>query len=127
MVQVVPIQAIPNQQFTITLGGVLFDITLRTIDDFTATSIRKNDVDVLDGSRTPAGALLLPYRYEESGNFLFVATDFALPYYTKFNITQQLLYFSADEIAAFRALPAPQFNPIAALPLRYKPVGYVSA
>lgn len=128
MPQIVPIRAIPNQQFTITLGGALFDITLKTIEDFTAVDIKINDEAVLNGSRTPAGAPLLPYRYEESGNFIFFSsTGQQLPFYVNFNVTQTLIYFTAEELAVFRALPPPQFNPIAALPLRYKPSGYVAA
>lgn len=123
----VPIQAIPNQKFSIVLGGATFIITLKTINDITAASITINDVVIIDGTRTPAGCPLLPYRYQENGNFIFASTGFQLPHYTNFNVTQTLLYFAPDEIAVFRALPAPQFNLIAALPLRYKPVGYVSA
>lgn len=127
MPQLVPIRSIPNQKLTISLGGVTFDITLRTVDDFTATDVEINNVLVLQGSRTPAGCPLLPYRYEEvAGNFMFSGGTLQLPYYTKFNVTQLLFYYTPAEIAAIRALPPPVFDPIAALPLRYKPEGYTS-
>lgn len=128
MPMLVPIQAIPNQEFTITINGVTYDITLKTVEDFTAASLTINGVDTIDGSRTPAGAPLLPYKYEENGNFMFTnSNSFRMPFYTNFNVTQVLLYFSPAELAAARALPPPVFNPIGALPLRYKPQGYVAA
>lgn len=128
MPQLIPIQAIPNQSFTVTLNGATFIISLRTIEDFTSVSIAINGVAVVDGSRTPAGAPLLPYKYEENGNFMFTnSNSYRLPYYTNFNITQVLIYYSPTELAAIRAVPPPVFNPIAQDPLRYKPQGYTLA
>ena len=99
MPQLVPIQAIPNQELTTTINGVTYDIVLRTVDDFTAVSITINGVDTIDGSRTPAGAPLLPYKYEENGNFMFTnSNSYKMPYYTNFNITQVLLYYSPAEL-----------------------------
>ncbi len=128
MPQLVPIQNIPNQEFTVTLNGVSFDITLKTVADFTAATVTINGVDTIDGSRTPAGAPLLPYKYEENGNFIFTNSGgYQLPYYTFFNVTQFLVYYSASELATIRSVPPPVFNPIGALPLRYQPVGYTLA
>lgn len=124
----VPIQAIPNQTLTITINGVNYEISLRTILDFTAVSIVINGVETVDGLRIPAGSPLLPYQYEENGNFIFANSGgFQLPFYTYFNLTQTLLYYSPAELASFRSVPAPVFNPLGALPLRYKPTGYVEA
>jgi hypothetical protein len=61
-----------------------------------------------------------------------VTQNFQLPFYTSFNVTQSLIYISAAELAALRAPTSPpvtaaSFNPIAALPLRFAPAGYVEA
>jgi hypothetical protein len=62
------------------------------------------------------------------GNFIFSnANGYQLPFYTFFNMTQFLLYYSASELAIMRALPPPVFNPVGAYPLRYMPQGYVAA
>lgn len=90
-----------------------------------------NGIDTIDNIRCVAGAPLLPSQYEEAGNFLFLTANFQLPIYTQFNITQQILYFSAAELAAYRTAPTPPvtaqfFNPIAGLPLRFSPQGYAA-
>ena len=63
---------------------------------------------------------------------LYLGPDNQAPYYTLFNVTQSLFYFTAAELAAFREKPLPPihstfFNPVGALPLRFSPSGYVEA
>lgn len=125
--QLVPIVALPNQNFSIVLDNNLYGITLKNTLGCMSASITRNNVDIIDNVRCVAGTPLLPYLYLEDGNFIFVTAQFQLPDYTKFNVTQSLIYLSQAEITAFRSLPKPQFNPIAPLPLRYKPTGYVQA
>lgn len=115
----IPIQAIPNQIFPVVLGNSLFNITLKTIAGMTYMSISINGTDVLDNARACANEPIIPSVYEENGNFMFLSPGYQLPYYPNFNTTQVLVYFTAAEIAAFRAAPRPVFNPIAALPIRY--------
>jgi hypothetical protein len=125
----VPIQAVPNQSFSIILDNNQWAILLKTVDSATVVSLSLNGNDVLDSARAVSGSLIIPSQYEESGNFLFVTSNSQLPLYTLFNVSQSLLYVSAAELAAFR-LPTPTpitaayFNPIAALPLRFAPQGY---
>lgn len=132
MPQVVPIQAIPNQTFLVTLDGNLFNIAIKYTNGVMSVSMTINGVDVLDNIRAVAGSPLIPSQYQEAGNFLFLTQNFALPDYSQFNITQLLYYFSAAELAVFRVPPtlpikATDFNPIASLPYRFAPQGYVSA
>jgi hypothetical protein len=130
--QQIPIQQLPNQSFTVLLDGNQWDVTLKTVGDATAVSLILNGTDVLQGARCVAGSFLIPSRYEEAGNFFFVTQSRQLPYYTQFNVTQSLIYASAAELAALRApkplpITAADFNPLAALPLRFAPQGYVRA
>lgn len=125
----VPIQAIPNQSFSIILDGNTWNFLLKTVEDTTAVSLTLNGIDIIDSSRAASGALIIPSRYEEAGNFFFTTANYQLPFYTSFNISQSLIYVSATELAEFRMSPlspitAAYFNPIAALPLRFAPVGY---
>lgn len=128
-----PISALPNQQFNTILDGNSWDITLRTTNDQISVSLVLNNVDLLDNARAVAGELIIPSKYEESGNFFFVTQDQQMPDYAQFGVSQSLIYVSAAELAAFRAPPASpfitaaSFNPIAALPLRFSPQGYVAA
>ena len=129
---VVPIQQLPNQSFSVALDGNQWDFVLKTAEDTTVASLTLNSVDILDSARCVAGSFIIPSEYEEAGNFFFVTQNYQLPYYTQFNVTQSLIYISATELMALRqpkALPitAADFNPIAALPLRFAPQGYSAA
>lgn len=132
MPQSVPIQAIPNQSFSVTLDGNLFDIAIRETNGIMSVSMSINGVDTLDNMRAVAGSPVIPYRYQEAGNFMFLTANYDLPDYTQFNTTQSLVYFTAAELDIFRVPPTlpikeTDFNPIGELPLRFSPQGYVSA
>lgn len=132
MPQNVPLQAIPSQSFSITLDGNLFEIGMHVTNGCMSTSMIINGVDVIDNVRTVAGSPLIPSKYQEAGNFMFLTQNQALPDYTQFGTSQVLLYFTAAELAAFRLPPVPPvtaafFNPFGALPLRFAPQGYVLA
>ena len=127
----VPLQAIPSQTLTTTLDGNLFDLTIKYTNGVMSASMIINGVDTLDNMRIVAGSPLIPYKYLEAGNFLFLTQNYELPLYTQFNITQFLVYFTAAELAAFRVPPtfpvtASFFDPIGQLPLRFAPVGYAT-
>lgn len=131
MVTQVPISAVPNQSFTITLDNNLFDITIRYTNGVMAMSLTINGIDTIDNIRVVAGSPVIPSQYQEVGNFLFLTQNFQLPIYTQFNVTQSLIYASASELATYRAIPtspitAADFNSIAGLPLRFQPVGYAT-
>ena len=129
MAQTVPLQKIPNQSLTISLDGAVYDIELRSTGNMMAASVSRNGVAIIKNARAVAGGLLIPARYQEDGNFVWLCGSYELPDYNKFGVTQYLVHFSAAELAAMRVIPAPIiteafFNPIAATPLRFKPQGY---
>lgn len=124
-----PLQAVPNQSFSLILDGNNWDFLLKTAEDTTVVSLTLNGTDLIDSARAVAGSFVIPSRYEEAGNFFFTTANFELPFYTSFNVNQSLIYLSAAELLAFRLPPpvpitAAYFNPIADLPLRFKPQGY---
>lgn len=133
--QQIPLQQQPNQSFTVLLDGNQWDFTLKTIGNSTVASLTLNGTDILDSAHAAAGAFIIPAQYLEqgAGNFFFTTQSQQLPYYTQFGQTQFLIYISAAELAALRGAGTPSritaadFNPIAALPLRFAPVGYVAA
>ena len=132
MPQQIPIQAIPNQEFTVSLNNNSWDITLKTTAGQISASLSLNNTVILSNARCVSGMRIIPSQYEENGNFIFSTQNFQLPNYEQFNLTQFLLYFSAAELAAIRVLtPQPitaaYFNQIAALPLRFSPQGYLPA
>ena len=110
----IPLQAIPNQSFSIRLGDSFYDINLRMcgassrVEPFyrypiMVMDIIRDNAPVVTGQRCVAGFPVIPYRYLESGNFVFVTDDDNLPDFTQFNITQFLIYVSASELATIRA------------------------
>lgn len=138
MPQGVPIQAIPAQQFQITLDNNVFDITLKEADGIMAMSVQINGVDTIDNLICAAAAPIIPARYLETGNFMFLTANAQLPYYEQFGVTQSLVYFTASELAAFRVpaattspgiptVNANSFNAAGELPLRFSPQGYMAA
>lgn len=131
--QNIPIQAIPNQAFSIVLDNNSWGFVIKSTNGAISVSLTFNGVDLVDGARAVANMRIIPSQYEEAGNFAIVTLNHDVPDYTQFGITQQLIYASAAEIAALRNAPTPDpitaadFDPIAALPLRFAPQGYVLA
>jgi len=127
--QSISLQAIPNQAFAVVLDNNQWAFTLKATNGVMSVSITLNNVAILDSIRAVANGLIIPYKYLESGNFMFLTQNFQLPDYMQFGITQQLIYISAAELAVLR-IPTPppitaaDFSPIAPLPLRFKPQGY---
>ena len=131
MPQQIPIQSVPNQEFSVVLDGNLWDIVVKATNGVTSVSLTLNGIAVIDNLHAAANMRLIPSQYEEAGNFAFLTANFQLPNYEQFNLTQSLLYFSAAELVALRTPPTPPvaaafFNPVGGLPLRFAPQGYAS-
>ena len=130
--QIIPLQVLPNQALSVILDNNQWDFVIKVTRGIMTVSLQLNSVDILDSAAAVAGSLIIPSLYKESGNFMIVTQSFQLPDYTQFGTTQFLIYYSADDLAAFRApitppIKAANFNPIAALPLRFSPQNYVEA
>lgn len=97
------IAALPNQSLTVQLDGRLYSITLREANGAMAVSISRDGVRLVSNTRITAGTPLLPYRYQEAGNFLMTIDGEAIPYYDQFGVTQFLVYVTPAELAAYRA------------------------
>lgn len=130
--QQIPIQALPNQAFSIPLDDNQWDFTIRTANGTIAVTLVRNGTMIIENMRAVAGMKIIPSIYEEAGNFAFITQNFQVPDYTQFGTTQQLIYISADELTALRVPPPgiitpADFDPNADLPLRIFPQGYVLA
>lgn len=97
----IPLAAVANQSLLIQLGDSAYAIALHA--DPVSVDITRDDVPLIQGARICPGTPLLPYRYEESGNFVLIVPDDALPDFTQFGVKQFLLYLSQDEVNALRA------------------------
>lgn len=99
----VPLATVPNQSFSIVLDGNQYDISLYVINNVSAIDIKRNNVDILLGSRIVPNSPIIPYRYLESGNFVFITDNGDYPIYTAYGISQFMFYFSQTELDALRA------------------------
>lgn len=98
----IPIQAIPNQEFSFLIDAVRYTMALVTLNDNAmAATITRNDVVLITCERIVSGAPLLPYQYlvADHGNFSFVTVNDEAPYWTEFNATQRLIFATPGEIA----------------------------
>ncbi len=103
--QLIALQNIPNQTFSITLDQQLYSITLRTIGNETYASVTMNGNDIIDGIKCQPNTPVIPYPYLEGagGNFSFYTPNDEYPNYEAFDTTHFLLYASNAELAALRA------------------------
>jgi hypothetical protein len=97
------IAALPNQSLTIQLDARLYVIELREVNGVMSASISRDGAAIVANVRVTAGTPLLPYGYQESGNFIVTTDGDALPYWDQFGVTQFLVYVTAAELAAYRA------------------------
>lgn len=101
----IPLEAIPNQEFTITLENHGFDISITSAGGMTFATIKKDGATIISGERIVTGEPIIPFPYLEgdTGNFTITTLNDALPDYNEFGSTQTLIYATAAEIAAVRA------------------------
>lgn len=98
----VGIATLANQALSIQLDERFYEIELREANGVMSATITRDGVTLVSNIRVTAGTPLLPYRYQEAGNFIMTTDDEAIPYWDQFNVTQFLVYLSADELAAYR-------------------------
>ncbi len=127
--QIIPIQALPTQRFSIPLDGNEWGITIRATNGTISMSFTLNGDVVIQNTRAVAGRRIIPATYQEAGNSTLITQSFELPDYTKFGTTQQLVYISAADLEIVRTktpgiVTAADFDPNGALPMRFKPSGY---
>ncbi len=105
MSNVVPLEALPNQEFSIVLDDVRYVISIREIPvNMMAITIIRDNILLISNARLIGGQNVLPFKYLEGkyGNFVFVNNG-EYPWYENFGITQYLVYVPLAELVAFRA------------------------
>lgn len=98
----IALQAVANQQFTIQLDGARYDLTIKETSGCMSATILRDGVTLLSMVRIVAGAPLIPYAYQQDGNFVITVLDEQLPDWPLFGVSQFLVYVSAAEIEALR-------------------------
>jgi hypothetical protein len=117
----IPLQAIPNQNFTFqdvtTQTNYFIEIKTCSSGDsqIAAFSISIDDVLIVSGCRAVAGFPLLASAYQQNGNFVVLTVDDALPDYTRFGIDQFLIYANQLELNAIATSQATALTDLEAL------------
>ena len=102
MSQLINLEATPNQSLSANLDDSRYEITLKETAGVMSVDIVRDTVTITQGARVAAGTPLIPYRYQEQGNFIFETEGGCIPFYDQFGITQFLIYASPSELVAFR-------------------------
>lgn len=100
--QIIPLQNIPNQVFSITLNEVDYRIALRTIQGFTLISVWQNGDILFYNQLCVPNSFVNPYDYvSQNGKLYFRCLDDEYPNYNLFGNTQQLYFLTPDEVKAY--------------------------
>ena len=98
----IPLDNIPNQSFSMTIENDFYDMTIKETNGVMSCSIIRNNIIIQQGARMTSGYLLIPYIYQESGNFFMLTENDDYPYYDRFGIDQFLRYIPQSEINILR-------------------------
>ena len=99
MVYKIPIKNTPNQELTTSIGNVFYKIDLRTIQENTYMSVWANGEPLFYSQLCVPNEYVNPYNYlSTNGKFYFSCLDNEYPFFKAFNNTQELLFFTTDEV-----------------------------
>lgn len=102
--ELITLDAIPSQEFTVSLGDNRYSIKVYSIDGHMSYDLSINAEQVLQGFKLVNDVPLLPYVYQEiNGNFLLVLPEDEIPDYENFGLSQFLYYLTQDEIDEYRS------------------------
>lgn len=97
----IPLDKTPNQTFSIVLNGKDYRIAIRTIQNLTYMSVWVNSELLFYNQLCTPNAYVNPYNYVSvNGKFYFESLDNNYPNYTQFGVTQSLLFYTQEEVAA---------------------------
>ncbi|OAE56631.1 hypothetical protein A7J67_08275 [Achromobacter xylosoxidans] len=90
---------VPNQSFSITIAGVLWELSIKVARGMMLADVRRDGVDLVLGQRIVAEFPILPYRYlSHQGNFAILTRDGELPWWEEFGRSQSLVYLDPAEV-----------------------------
>lgn len=97
MIQVIPLEALPNQTLTIRLNDHRYEIKIQTIsDDLMCISITRDNVKLIQGVRCIPQMSFIPNNLVMGlGNFYFKTVNDEYPNYQKFG-GDHILYYSSE-------------------------------
>lgn len=98
----IPLQSVPNQSLSFTQDENRWEVTIKQAVTSMIADVTINDVRVISGVRIPGDEFILPYTYMGvlQGNLMLTTQQELLPDWNLFGQTQQLFYWTPDEMKA---------------------------
>ncbi|USP46972.1 hypothetical protein J5J84_13145 [Alcaligenes faecalis] len=91
--------AVPNQAFSVTIDGVLWELAIKVGNSTMLADVKRDGIDLVLGQRIVAEFPILPYRYlSHAGNFAILTQDGELPWWEEFGRSQTLVYLEPSEV-----------------------------
>lgn len=104
--RVVPLVKSPNQAFTITIDNVRWGLTFKEARGVMCTDIERDGSFLVRGCRVISGVPIIPYRYLQTANFIFLTNADDAPNWTLFETSQTLVYLSASDLESVKPVTA---------------------
>lgn len=96
----IPLSITPNQTLSVELGGFFYVILLQSVGNTMAVTISRDDALLMSGIPIIPNAPMIPFERLGEDNFVFLSSDDQLPNYLLLDVSQFLIYLTADEMAA---------------------------
>lgn len=94
---------VPNQTVRADILGVRWQIRLKYIaDGCIIADVDRDDINIIRGVRLIKNQFIIPYDWQDNGNFLFTATDDGLPDENRFMDTQFVDFLTQDDVELVR-------------------------
>lgn len=94
----IPILPQPNQRFTVTLGGHLWDVTIKKATISMVATVRRDGEIIIRSSRIVSNAPIIPFRYlATAGNFQLQTIGDQEPDWQLFGDSQHLFFLEPDQ------------------------------
>lgn len=101
--QTINLVPVPNQSFTVTINGILWELTIKVANQVMAADIIRDRRLLVAGSRILADTPIIPYEYlSTEGNFAIITPNGEIPWWKNFGDTHTLVYLTAEEVGARR-------------------------
>lgn len=97
MAAVIDLEPVPAQSVSWVDGPIRYELRVFSLGNSMAVDLTIGGVRILSGFRVVAETPVIPYRYLETGNLMFV-TEGALPSWSNFGRTQFLVFIPGVEV-----------------------------
>lgn len=96
-----PIESIPNQVFTVVIDNITYRCALRNIQNLTFMSVWADGDLLFYNQLCVPNSFVNPYNYLSiNGKFYFRCINNDYPFFKNFGVTQELLFYTAEEVIA---------------------------